>query len=57
MVLNQENVGILGGGDLVGIHRQRIHVAYVESDASEVAVCVVRFVFRRVRAEVDLGGI
>ena len=57
MDLNQEDMGVLGGGDLVGIRRQRIHVAYMAGDASEVAIGIVRLVFCGVRAKVDLGGI
>ena len=57
MGVNQKDLGVLSGGDLVGIHRQRIHVAYMAGDASKVAVGVVRLVFCGVRAKVDLGGI
>ena len=55
--IDQEGLGVSGGGHLVGIHRQRIHVAYMAGDASEVAIGIVRLVFCGVRAKVDLGGI
>ena len=57
MGVNQKDVGVLSGGDLVGIRRQRIHVAYVEGDTSEVAIGVVCFVLCGLRAKVDLGRI
>ena len=57
MDLNQKDMGVLGGGDLVGIRRQRIHVAYMAGDASEVAIGFVCFVLCGLRAKVDLGRI
>lgn len=55
--VNQENVGVLGGGDLVGIHCERICLADLAGDPSPSVISDVSFVFRGIRAETDFGWV
>ena len=57
MGVDQKDVGSNGGGDLVGIHCERICLADLAGDPPPSVIGDVSFVFRGVRSETDFGWI
>jgi len=57
MGVDEKDMGAFSGGDLVGIHYQRIHVAHVASDSPQAVIDVVRLIFCGVCTKVDFGWI
>lgn len=57
MGFDQAVLDFLDWGHLDRIRNQWFHVANVASDASSIAIGVVRFLFRGVRSQVDDGWV